>query len=95
MPVFVNPFRKHDASEFPGVLIPLRRVTRPVPEDAEDTTAVNADGATTGSEEEALLPSDELTIEDLKSQFEKELASSETAYDRKLTSKPLEYRAYF
>jgi len=82
MPLFVNPFRKHDASEFPGVLIPLRRVRRPVPEDAEDATAVNADGVATGSEEEALLPSDEITVDDLKSQFEKELASSETAYDR-------------
>ena len=66
-----------------------------MPEDAEDATAVNADGAATGSEEEALLPSDELTLEDLKSQFEKELASSETAYDRELTLKPLGYRSYF
>jgi len=84
MPVFVNPFKKQDASTFPGVLIPLQRVQRSTPEDAGDE--VNADGQTTGAEDEALLHSDEDTIDDLKTQLEKELVVSETAYDRMLTT---------
>jgi hypothetical protein len=84
MPVFVNPFKKQDASTFPGVLIPLQRVQRPTPEDAGDE--VNADGQTTGAEDEALLHSDEGTIDDLKTQLEKELVASETAYDRMFTA---------
>ena len=84
MPVFVNPFKKQDASTFPGVLIPLQRVRRPSPEDAGNE--VNADGQTTGAEDQALLPSDEGTIDDLKTQLEKELVASETAYDRMFTT---------
>ena len=80
MPVFVNPFKKQDATTFPGVLIPLRRVQRSTPEDAGGE--VNADGQTTGAEDEALLPSDEGTIDDLKAQLENELVASENSYDR-------------
>jgi hypothetical protein len=83
MPVFVNPFKKQDATTFPGVLIPLERVQRPKPQDAG--VEANADGQTTGAEDEALLPSDEGTIDDLKTQLEKELVTSETAYDRMFT----------
>ena len=83
MLAFVNPFKKQDATTFPGVLIPLRRAQRPTPEDAGDEA--NADGQTTGEEDEALLPSDEGTIDDLKTQLDKELVGSETAYDRKFT----------
>ena len=83
MPVFVNPFKKQDATTFPGVLIPLRRAQRSTPEDAG--VEVNADGQTTGAEDEALLPSDEGTIDDLKAQLEKELVASETTYDRMFT----------
>lgn len=86
MPVFVNPFRKQDASTFPGVLIPLKRVARPV--DAEDGNATNADGLIAGSEDEALLPNDDAPVlEDLRAQLEKEVEGVETAYDR-------EYREY-
>lgn len=80
MPVFVNPFRKQDASTFPGVLIPLQRVVRPV--DAEDGNVSNADGLNVGSEDEALLPNqDAPVLEDLKAQLEKDICGVETAYD--------------
>lgn len=28
MPFFINPFQKHDVSEFPGVLVPLEKANR-------------------------------------------------------------------
>jgi len=80
MPIFVNPFKKQDASTFPGVLIPLQHAQRQTPEDVGD--GANADGQTIGAEDEALLPSDEGTIDDLKARLEKELTASETTYDR-------------
>lgn len=84
MSIFINPFKKQDATTFPGVLIPLQRVQRLTPEDAG--VDANADGQTTGAEDEALLPSDEGTIDDLKIQLEKEFVASETTYDRMFTN---------
>lgn len=92
MPVFVNPFKKQDATTFPGVLITLQRVQRPTPEDVR--IEANADGQTTGAEDEALLPSDEGTIDDLKAQLEKELVASETAYDRMFATRLAEYQNF-
>ena len=28
MPIFMNPFQKHDVSDFPGVFVPLAQATR-------------------------------------------------------------------
>lgn len=93
MPLFVNPFRKRDASTFPGVLIPLQRVRRSSTGNeaegrldgvAEDDTGgqTNADGVIAGSEDEALLPSDEGAVEDLRLDLEKEVCGCESSYDR-------------
>jgi hypothetical protein len=79
MPLFINPFRKRDASTFPGVLIPLSRV-RP---DAETDHEATGDGGLE-DDDAPLLPDSEAALEGVKAELEKELAEAEgdTAYDR-------------
>ncbi|KAI9886757.1 MAG: hypothetical protein M1823_001400 [Watsoniomyces obsoletus] len=91
MPIFVNPFRKHDVLEFPNVLIPLHQARRhpSVVEGYEKSEKIDdGEGLEAGharrhsSEDDA---SGGLTIEALRAEIDQDLAVSghDTMYDRK------------
>ena len=70
MPYFLNPFKKHDVSEFPGVLIPLEQAHRPVSASSDaENKKVSSDGAS--------------AIEKLRAEVEADLSAGghDTAYD--------------
>jgi len=80
----INPFAKHDVSEFPGVLIPMAQARRHSSivsvESKKLAEAGHADDASQSSH-----PTGVLTIESLKAEIEEDLAAGghDTAYDRK------------
>lgn len=81
--MFTNPFKKHDVSEFPNVVVPLaqaqRRNSTTSKEKHDDSSRASSDGVHSGSA---------MTIEDLRAEIDSDLASGghDTAYDRKLIS---------
>ncbi|EEP76871.1 conserved hypothetical protein [Uncinocarpus reesii 1704] len=82
MPFFVNPFKKHDAPEYPGVLIPLaeeQNTQSPV----DDDKNLDAGSAEKGSIQTTRATT--LTIEALRAEIENDVSVSghESAYDRK------------
>ncbi|EKG18539.1 General substrate transporter [Macrophomina phaseolina MS6] len=83
MPYFLNPFHKHDVSEFPGVLVPLASAQHRRSSVIEKTESPDGAGVeeSTGSSEW----SGGLTIESLRSEIDADLAAGgvNTAYDRK------------
>ena len=86
MPFMMNPFAKHDVSDFPGVLVPLDQAHRHVSVvDKKDNKLDPADGAATetagpqaGGEYSAF------TIESLRAEIDDDLAASgvNSTYDR-------------
>jgi hypothetical protein len=83
MVTLVNPFRKNDGPAHQDVVMPLQMVRHP----SEGTASGLEADETTGEgdeDNEPLLPSDGLDLERLKSEIEKDLASSgvDSAYDR-------------
>ncbi|KAI9817224.1 MAG: hypothetical protein M1827_001337 [Pycnora praestabilis] len=93
MPFFMNPFRTHDVSDFPGVLIPLEHAERhnSVIRAAEERekagkgnspmlSGIDSEDAPRGSAEYSAH-----TIEGLRAEIEEDVAASghDTAYDRK------------
>ncbi|KAF2108255.1 major facilitator superfamily domain-containing protein [Lophiotrema nucula] len=89
MPYFVNPFKKHDVSEFPGVLIPLQQAAH------RNTTVAFRRGSTASVAQSKHDEKDDsdtasrvtigLTIDQLKAEVEADLAPHElqSSYDRK------------
>lgn len=79
--MFTNPFKKHDVSEFPNVVIPLaqaqRRNSTTSKEKTDDSSRASSDGVHSGSA---------MTIEDLRAEIDSDLAAGghDTAYDREL-----------
>lgn len=73
MPYYLNPFAKHDISEFPDVHIPLQRAVR----HQSVVSKAEKDGDTDTSSEGGL------TIESLRAEVEADLAAGglNTAYD--------------
>ncbi|KAL9609857.1 MAG: hypothetical protein Q9167_005401 [Letrouitia subvulpina] len=85
MPIFLNPFRKHDVSDFEGVFVPLENAQR-----HPSVVAANEKkfGDKDFSDEKAAEspPSySAVTIESLRAEIDLDLAASghDTAYDRK------------
>lgn len=81
MPYFLNPFHKHDVSEFPGVLVPLasaqhRRTSVISKNDLSDDAGKESTGSSewTGG----------MTVESLRAEIDADLAAGgvDTAYDR-------------
>ncbi|KAI9846621.1 MAG: hypothetical protein M1838_001220 [Thelocarpon superellum] len=87
MPVFMNPFAKHDVSEFPGVLIPLREAERHP--SVVGTKGDKLDKLDSPSNEEAGRGAELVysphTIEGLRTEVEEDIAASgvDSTYDRK------------
>lgn len=79
--IFSNPFAKHDASEYPGVVIPLeqahRRASVNSKEKHDDTSRASSDGVQSGGAR---------TIESLRAEIDSDIAAGghDTAYDREL-----------
>ncbi|KAL8703128.1 MAG: hypothetical protein Q9201_003687 [Fulgogasparrea decipioides] len=87
MPVFLNPFRKHDVSDFDGVFVPLANAQRHHSVvSAHNDKKHSQDG---GFAEEKKLESptaySAFTVEGLRAEIELDLAASghDTGYDRK------------
>lgn len=94
MPYFTNPFKKHDVSEFPGVLVPLEQAhhrasisTKP-----DRRASLASSPSHNGSKEDEKRDSDSstgvttgMTLEMLRAEIDSDLSASElnTAYDRK------------
>lgn len=83
MPYFINPFHKHDVSEFPGVLVPLAGVPHrgnSVSSKPGAHDEANREKESTGSSEW----SGGLTIDALRAEIDNDLAAGgvNTAYDR-------------
>ena len=76
--IFTNPFKKHDVSEFPDVVIPLAQAQRHnsiiSKEKPDDSSRTSSDGQS-GSV---------LTVEALMAEVDEDLAAGghDTAYDR-------------
>jgi hypothetical protein len=78
--IFSNPFKKHDASEFPDVVIPLEQAVRQPSvksnEKHDDASRASSDGVQTGGAR---------TLESLRAEVDSDIAAGgeDTAYDRK------------
>ncbi|MCJ1311079.1 hypothetical protein MMC25_004749 [Agyrium rufum] len=97
MPYFLNPFAKHDVSEFEGVYIPLSEAHRHASVIAKhDEKHGTTDGVVTGKpgepskaaeagEEYDLAQYSAYTVEGLRAEIDADIAASghDTAYDRK------------
>jgi hypothetical protein len=84
MVTLINPFKRNDNPVHQELVMPLQTVRHP----SEATVSGLETDETTGEgdeDNEPLLPSDGLDLERLKSEIEKDLASSgvDSAYDRK------------
>ncbi|WEW58959.1 hypothetical protein PRK78_004427 [Emydomyces testavorans] len=83
MPYFVNPFRKNDATEYPGVLIPLAEEENGKSSDVEEDKKLDASLAEKGSSR-TTQTSTTLTLDVLRAEVESDVAASshDSAYDR-------------
>ncbi|KAF2139952.1 uncharacterized protein K452DRAFT_289332 [Aplosporella prunicola CBS 121167] len=83
MPYFLNPFTKHDVSQFPGVLVPLAQTSHKHPSITEKDT--DAAAKTTASDHSGDDWASGLTLEKLRAEVDGDLAAGDqnTAYDRK------------
>lgn len=93
MPYFTNPFKKHDVSEFEGVLVPLQQAAHRNSVATQRRTSITSQ--ISRKSEKASEKADSnydssvtvgLTIESLKAEIEADLAAGEshTSYDRRL-----------
>jgi hypothetical protein len=98
MPIFTNPFKKHDVSEFPGVLVPLQQaahrnsVTSQHVRRASVSSSPSRDNKNEKDEKDATSDVDSAhhgvtygtTVQSLKAEIEADLSSGgmNTAYDR-------------
>jgi hypothetical protein len=85
--MFTNPFKKHDVSEFPNVVIPLAQAQRVNSLDSDkekndDSSRSSGDGVQSGSG---------MTIEALRAIVDSDVAAGghDTAYDREFDLKLL------
>ena len=76
MPIFMNPFQKHDVSDFPGVYVPLhesRRDAAVVADHDKKLGSVSNDAAAMKNVETGIRPSHEFsayTIEGLRAEID-------------------------
>lgn len=84
MPYFINPFKKHDVSEFSGVLVPLEQAPprkRSLTTRAESDTEKIENYDESKEHEQSSAP---FTLEILKREIEEDLSAGglDSAYDR-------------
>jgi hypothetical protein len=99
MQLFVNPFKRHDISEFPDVLVPLHQAPHRASVASQRRTSVTS--ATSRKDDKSdKIESDtgsrlanELTIESLRAEIEADLAASESqsSYDRTSHGPPVHW----
>lgn len=88
MPVFMNPFQKHDVSDFPNVYVPLAQSTRNASVVADHDEKVGPfSEKKTLDDEAAVSPNNDYsayTVEGLRAEIDLDIAASghDTAYDR-------------
>ena len=96
MPIFMNPFKKHDVSDFPDTYVPLSRAQRHhsvvsahggnlaglAPGSVSDEKTLKGDDSPKGSTPGGV---DERTLEALRAEIDGDVAASghDSAYDRK------------
>lgn len=88
MPVFMNPFQKHDVSDFPDTYVPLAHADRNPSVVADHDAKLGVSTKKELDYEGARSPSSDysaFTIEGLKAEIDLDIAASgiDTAYDRK------------
>lgn len=89
MPIFMNPFQKHDASDFPDVYVPLAHATRnaSVVADHNEKLGHSTDNPVNDKVGEASVGGEYSanTVEGLRAEIDLDIAASghDTAYDRK------------
>lgn len=69
--IILNPFKKHDVSEFPGVLVPLQQAAH-----RRSSVTSKLDSATTNDMSSEAQSVGGLTISSLKAEVEEDLAAS-------------------
>jgi hypothetical protein len=90
MQLFVNPFKKHDVSEFPDVLVPLQQAPHRASTASQQQTSIVSvpsckfDKSEKAESDTGSIFVNGLTIERLKAEVEADLAASElqSSYDR-------------
>ena len=91
--MFTNPFKKHDVSEFPGVLVPLEQShhhnsnpSQPITSEKakKDDDSSNNEPMRLDSDASSGIVNDGMTIDSLKAEILAEVAASEadTPYER-------------
>jgi hypothetical protein len=77
--IFTNPFKKHDASEFPGVVIPLEQATRHASVNSKEKHDEESRASSDGVQSDGAR-----TIESLRAEIDSDIAAGghDTAYDR-------------
>ena len=89
MPIFLNPFAKHDVSDFPNTYVPLSQAQRHgsvAHAEALEKLRVSGEDSPRLDEKKGARPGgDDLTLEALRAEVEADLATGghDTAYDRK------------
>jgi hypothetical protein len=80
MPYFLNPFKKHDVSEFPGVLVPMAQA----PHRRSVVSMTESKESRKDSSEDVPATDVGLTIDGLRAEVEADLAAFgvDSAYDR-------------
>ncbi|KAL9044477.1 MAG: hypothetical protein Q9214_002384 [Letrouitia sp. 1 TL-2023] len=85
MPIFLNPFRKHDVSDFDGVFVPLENAQRHPSVVAANEKKFGDKGFSDEKAPESPPSYSAATIESLRAEIDLDLGASghDTAYDRK------------
>lgn len=86
MPVFLNPFQKHDVRDFPDVYVPLGQSTRhpSIVAEHDEKIAAHKDGEKVDDENPPAYDYSANTMEGLRAEIDLDIAASghDTAYDR-------------
>lgn len=84
---FLNPFKKQELPNYPGVLIPLQQVQRYHPVDTEAEAENKPDDAAADEDDDQpLLQSEERDLAALKAEIEKDITSKkDSPYESKKT----------
>jgi len=82
---FLNPFAKHDVSEFPDTLVPLAQAKRHASVATEKSDKAAEAGVPDDASSQASHQAGVLTVESLKAQVDDDIIAigHDTAYDRK------------
>lgn len=89
--MFINPFKRHDVSEFPGVLVPLDEgthrasISSTVPNETDKAKAEGEEPMRTASDAGSGIVNHGMTKESLKQEILADVAAADqdTPYDRR------------